>query len=222
MKTLGVNDNFFLLGGNSLLGAQVIGQVRDTFDVENFLLSLFDHPTVSELSAEIERLLVAKLGAMSEDEAKRLAMRFGNEHRRMTAITAIPRISNRDTLSLYHLLDPEVLANPYPLYTGAAEEDPVHWDPFLHAWVVTRYADVVTVLHDVFGRPTPTPEQLSEHGPVGDEPDCAGDGQADVVSGLRPLTRAFAAWQRRLYAAASGSCCAAHIRRSQPSLHRCR
>ena len=50
------------------------------------------------------------------------------------------------TLSLYHLLDPEVLANPYPLYHRLRSEDPVHWDPFLHAWVVTRYADVVAVL----------------------------------------------------------------------------
>src|SRR6184192_2955936 len=49
------------------------------------------------------------------------------------------------TLSLYHLLDPEVLADPYPLYHRLRTEDPVHWDPFLHAWVVTRYADVVTV-----------------------------------------------------------------------------
>ena len=46
-------------------------------------------------------------------------------------------------LSLYHLLDPEVLANPYPLYHRLRDEDPVHWDPYLHAWVVTRYEDVI-------------------------------------------------------------------------------
>ena len=52
-------------------------------------------------------------------------------------------------LSLYHLLEPEVLANPYPLYHRLRSEDPVHWDPFLHAWVVTRYADVIAVFVDV-------------------------------------------------------------------------
>src|ERR1700686_279219 len=67
-------------------------------------------------------------------------------------------------LSLYHLLDPEVLASPYPLYRRLREEDPVHWDPYLHAWVVTRYADVVTVLHDFSARRTPTPEQLAALG----------------------------------------------------------
>jgi hypothetical protein len=68
------------------------------------------------------------------------------------------------TLSLYHLLDPEVLANPYPLFHRLRAEDPVHWDPFLHAWVVTRYKDVITVLHDYSAERTPTPEQLTKIG----------------------------------------------------------
>ena len=67
-------------------------------------------------------------------------------------------------LSLYHLLDPEVLANPYPLYRRLRDEDPVHWDPYLHAWVVTRYADVVTVLHHYRAARTPAPEKLEALG----------------------------------------------------------
>ena len=67
-------------------------------------------------------------------------------------------------LSLYHLLDPEVLANPYPLYHLIRSEDPVHWDPFLHAWLVTRYEDVVTVLWRYSADRTPRPEQLTKMG----------------------------------------------------------
>lgn len=67
-------------------------------------------------------------------------------------------------LSLYHLLDPEVLANPYPLYRRLRDEDPVHWDHFLHAWVVTRYADVVTVFQQFSANRTPSPEQLRDLG----------------------------------------------------------
>jgi len=80
--------------------------------------------------------------------------------------------TNKSTpLSLYHLLDPEVLANPYPLYERLRTEAPVHWDPYLHAWVVTRYADVVTVLHQFSANRTPTPEHfaaigLAELGPI--------------------------------------------------------
>lgn len=67
-------------------------------------------------------------------------------------------------LSLCQLLDPEVLANPYPLYHRLRTDAPVHWDPFLHTWVVTRYADVVSVLQHLSASRTPTPEQLSTLG----------------------------------------------------------
>lgn len=70
----------------------------------------------------------------------------------------------KEILSLYHLLDPEVLANPYPLYHRLRSEDPVHWDPYLHAWVVTRYADVITVFQRFSANRTFTPEQLAALG----------------------------------------------------------
>ena len=69
---VGVNENFFLLGGHSLLGTQVIANVRDAFGVELPLRTLFETPTVAELSAEIGRLLLVKVQAMSEDEAERI------------------------------------------------------------------------------------------------------------------------------------------------------
>jgi cytochrome P450 len=71
---------------------------------------------------------------------------------------------NKPTLSLYQLLDPAVLANPYPLYERLRTEAPVHWDAYLHAWVVTRYADVVNVLHHFSANRTPTPEQFAAIG----------------------------------------------------------
>ena len=74
------------------------------------------------------------------------------------------RAKQDTSLSLYHLLDQEVLANPYPLYHRLQTEEPVHWDPFLHAWVVTRYADVVTVFQHFSANRTPTPEQLTTLG----------------------------------------------------------
>lgn len=41
------------------------------------------------------------------------------------------------------------MANPFPAYARLQAEDPVHWSPVLKSWVVTRYADVRSVLlHD--------------------------------------------------------------------------
>jgi pimeloyl-[acyl-carrier protein] synthase len=77
---------------------------------------------------------------------------------------AAPASAPNPALSLYRLLEPEVLANPYPLFAQLRTEDPVHWDPYLHSWIVTRYADVVTVLREFSAARTPTPEQLSAMG----------------------------------------------------------
>jgi cytochrome P450 len=63
-------------------------------------------------------------------------------------------------LSLFDLLDPEVLADPYPLYRRLRAEHPVFWDPYMHAWVVTRYPDVIRVLRDFSAERIRTPEQL--------------------------------------------------------------
>ena len=76
---------------------------------------------------------------------------------------AARRDDNR-RLSLYRLLDPAVLADPYPLYQRLRDEAPVYWDPFLHAWIVTRYDDVVRVLTHFSATCAPSPEQLAAHG----------------------------------------------------------
>ena len=57
LNSMSVNDNFFYLGGDSLLGIQIIARLYETFRVELPLLRLFDYPTVAELAAEVERLV---------------------------------------------------------------------------------------------------------------------------------------------------------------------
>ncbi len=61
VERVGANDNFFLLGGHSLLGTQLLTRISETFGVELSLLTIFDHPTLAEMSNEIEKLILAKL-----------------------------------------------------------------------------------------------------------------------------------------------------------------
>lgn len=72
LDRVSVEDNFFLLGGHSLMGTQLIARVREAFGVELALRALFDAPTVARLSAQVEALLLARLESMSDAEAERL------------------------------------------------------------------------------------------------------------------------------------------------------
>ena len=72
VESVGSEDNFFTLGGHSLMGAQLIAKIRDRFGVELSLRTLFEEPTTRGMSVEIEKLIHARLAAMSEEEAQRL------------------------------------------------------------------------------------------------------------------------------------------------------
>lgn len=66
-----VQDDFFLVGGHSLLGSQLIMLVRETFQVNLTLRNLFEARTVERLAAKIEELMIAQVAAMTEEEAQR-------------------------------------------------------------------------------------------------------------------------------------------------------
>ncbi|MFY0567273.1 amino acid adenylation domain-containing protein [Archangium lansingense] len=56
---IGPDDDFLELGGNSLMAAQMLTRLRETFSVQLPLGALFDAPTVRGISAHIETLLQA-------------------------------------------------------------------------------------------------------------------------------------------------------------------
>lgn len=61
IDSVGIDDNFFDLGGHSLSATQVISRVRDLFDVDLPVLRLFESPTVQELVPAVAVELVEQL-----------------------------------------------------------------------------------------------------------------------------------------------------------------
>jgi amino acid adenylation domain-containing protein len=70
VERVSVHDNFFFRGGHSLLGTQLLTRIGETFGVDLSLLSLFEHPTLAEMSEEIERLIFNKIEAAKIEAAK--------------------------------------------------------------------------------------------------------------------------------------------------------
>ncbi len=55
LEKVGIQDNFFNLGGNSLLATQVISQMRQAFKVDISIRRFFETPTIADLELEIKQ-----------------------------------------------------------------------------------------------------------------------------------------------------------------------
>ncbi|HEX2078088.1 MAG TPA: amino acid adenylation domain-containing protein [Longimicrobium sp.] len=73
LERVGVEDDFFEVGGHSLLGTRVIARLRMHYGVEIGVDAIFRAPTVAALAREVGDALLAAVEAMSEEEALELA-----------------------------------------------------------------------------------------------------------------------------------------------------
>ena len=67
----GVDDDFFDLGGHSLMAAQVVAALRGTFGVDVAMRHLFEHPTIARLAEAVDLLAVAAPGPVDGSDGDR-------------------------------------------------------------------------------------------------------------------------------------------------------
>jgi hypothetical protein len=71
LPAVGLRDNFYDIGGHSILIPQVVGRINETFDIDLPLLSLVESPTVAGLAGCVEEVFraTARAAALAVEEA---------------------------------------------------------------------------------------------------------------------------------------------------------
>ena len=79
VEKVGAHDDFFTLGGNSLLAIRATNRLRERTEVDLGVRGLFSFRTVAELAEELERRIEADLERLSDDQLR--LMLDGGGHR---------------------------------------------------------------------------------------------------------------------------------------------
>ncbi len=66
IERVGIHDNFFDLGGHSLLVTQVVSRLRDVFEIELPVSDFFEAPTIAELAVIITQRLAEENGSQTK------------------------------------------------------------------------------------------------------------------------------------------------------------
>jgi acyl transferase domain-containing protein/acyl carrier protein len=98
VNPIGIHDNFFDLGGNSLLAIQVLTKLRDDFQVDLPVKALFEYSTIAQLAVLVERrlgesgpglgqldALLARVEGLSDEDIRSLIGQTGGEGDMTTA-----------------------------------------------------------------------------------------------------------------------------------------
>jgi len=68
VEQVGIHDDFFDLGGQSLMATQMLSRLRATFPIELPLRSVFEATTIAKLAMVVEEMLIEKLEELPDED----------------------------------------------------------------------------------------------------------------------------------------------------------
>ncbi|MEV6632779.1 amino acid adenylation domain-containing protein [Actinoplanes sp. NPDC051470] len=71
-RAIGVDDDFFASGGTSMSATRLVARLQERFAAGVTVRTIFDHRTISEQAAEVERLVADEIAALAPEEIDRL------------------------------------------------------------------------------------------------------------------------------------------------------
>jgi acyl-CoA synthetase (AMP-forming)/AMP-acid ligase II len=94
---VGIHDNFFDLGGDSLLAAQVLTCIHDVMKIDVAVTGLFDAPTIAELALHLEPLIKAGGKSRASSDIVHLSRQY-----------AVPTSPAQERLARLHFTSPDL------------------------------------------------------------------------------------------------------------------